>query len=187
MKANLFKEMEKTRTQAAICDLLLFLLILSGIALTATAEQRDLSWKPILIGALTFFAAVGIILAAKQVLFSREKALVKRAIRRERWEASRNLYAMTDEELSYDFERYFEGKTPSTIRSGRMLDRMLLLEESDSVDQAVETWLASTAYPHIKRDGEYWFAEDGRNWKAIEAATLKGEVIVFERVVAEEV
>lgn len=62
-----------------------------------------------------------------------------------------------------------------------MLDRIELLE-GESLDEAVEHWLYTTKRPYIRKGGKFFFA-DNNVWKSIDAEVLKGEAIVFERVV----
>lgn len=181
MKEKLMKKLENYQRLDSACDLALIVLVICGIIVCGSMEQGAITIPTCLILMAGIMSAAGIVLLVKRIVWTQETVLANRIARRERWEDSRDLEGMTEDELILDFHRYFSGEIPETVRSGRMLDRIELLE-GESVDEAVEQWLYTTKRPYIRRGGQFFFA-DNNVWKSIDAEELKGEVIVFEKVV----
>lgn len=181
MKEELMRKLNNYQHLDAICDLALLVLVICSITVCGGLEQGMIAIPTCLAFLAGVVVAAGIILLVKRVAWTQETTLANRIARRERWEESRTLDSMTKDELHLDFHRYFSGKIPATVRSGRMLDRITLLE-GETVDDAVESWLYTSRRPYICKEGKYFFA-DHNVWKSIDAELLKGEVIVFERVV----
>lgn len=181
MKEELMKKLENYQRLDAACDLALMLLVVCGIIACGNMEQGRITVPTCLILMAGIMVVAGIILLVKRIVWTQETVLANRIARREHWEESRDLNNMTRDELLLDFRRYFGGEIPATVRSGRMLDRIELLD-GETVSDAVEHWLHISKRPYICKEGEYFFAENNV-WKGIDAEILKGEVIVFERVV----
>lgn len=181
MKKELMKKLENYQRLDAACDLALVVLVICGITVCGGLEQGMMAIPTCLMLLAGVMVAAAIILLVKRIAWTQETTLANRIARRERWEESRDLDGLTEEELLLDFHRYFSGEIPETVRSGRMLDRIELLE-GESLNEAVEHWLYTTKRPYIRKEGKFFFA-DNNVWKSIDAEVLKGEAIVFERVV----
>lgn len=181
MKEKLMKKLENYKRLDAACDLALVVLVICGITVCGGLEQGMITIPTSLMLLAGVVIAAAIILLVKRISWTQETTLANRIARRERWEESRDLGGMTEDELILDFHRYFSGEIPETVRSGRMLDRIELLE-GESMNETVEHWLYNTGRPYICKEGKYFYA-DHNVWKGIDGEVLKGEVIVFERVV----
>lgn len=170
-----------------VCDVGLLVAALCTMTCMMALEQDRIS----MMATLAIFAATLVVVAAlfllKKVAYVQITTLSSRLTRREAWEENRNLFHLTTAELESDFRRYFGcASMPETTR-GRMIDRLPLLGDDDSVNDAVDEWLYQSQFPHIRCEGVAWFSDDGKTWKAAEPEVLKGEVIIFERVVREDV
>ena len=181
MKEKLMKKLENYQRLDAACDLALVVLVICGITVCGGLEQGMMTIPTSLMLLAGVVIAAAIVLLVKRIAWTQETTLANRIARRERWEESRDLDGMTADELILDFHRYFSGEIPETVRSGRMLDRIELLE-GESLDETVEHWLYDTGRPYICKEGKDFYA-DHNVWKSIDAEVLKGEAIVFERVV----
>lgn len=181
MKEKLMKKLENYQRLDAACDLALVVLVICGITVCGGLEQGRITISTSLMLLAGVVIAAAIVLLVKRISWTQETTLANRIARRERWEESRDLDGLTEDELILDFHRYFSGEIPEAVRSGRMLDRIELLE-GESLDEAVEHWLYTTKRPYIRKGGKFFFA-DNNVWKSIDAEVLKGEAIVFERVV----
>lgn len=181
MKEKLMKKLENYQRLDAACDLALVVLVICGITICGGLEQGMMTIPTSLMLLAGVVIAAAIVLLVKRISWTQETTLANRIARRERWEESRDLDGLTEDELILDFHRYFSGEIPETVRSGRMLDRIELLE-GESLDEAVEHWLYTTERPYIRKGGKFFFA-DNNVWKSIDAEVLKGEAIIFERVV----
>lgn len=169
-----------------ICEVALLAIVLSVLAWGLALEQDYISLGTAAVIFLAMVVVAAAVLLLKKFSDVQASNLMDRLDRREAWEESRDLSNLSKVELESDFRRYFGNSTvPQTVRT-RMIERLPLLCEGDSVEDAVEEWLYRSGLPHIKQGGLTWFSDDGKTWKAAEPEVLKGEVIIFERVVRED-